>query len=37
MSTSKSSEAEMARVNGLLIRTAIVIVVGAIVFIPLIR
>lgn len=37
MSTSRSSEAEMARANGLLIRTAIVVVIGAIVLIPLIR
>ncbi len=33
----KSSEEEMARANGVLIRAAIVIVIGAAVFIPLIR
>jgi hypothetical protein len=33
----KSSEAEMARANGVLIRAALVVFIGAVVFIPLIR
>jgi hypothetical protein len=37
MAASNSSEAGMARTNGILIRAAIVVVVGAIVLVPLIR
>lgn len=36
MAAPNSSEADMARANGILIRAAIVVVVGAIVLIPLI-
>jgi hypothetical protein len=37
MPASNSSETDMARANGILIRAAIVVVVGAIVLVPLIR
>jgi hypothetical protein len=37
MAAPDSSEAAMARTNGILIRAAIVVVVGTIVLVPLIR
>jgi hypothetical protein len=37
MPASNSSEAEMARANRILIRAAIVVVVGTIVLVPLMR